>query len=351
MFGCGRSPRPASRRGRSRRCAGSPASPRSRPVSERRLVAYTAPGDDELVFSLLVLGHRSGRRCRHPRPAPGRRASPLSPDSPTDALVAGSWAARNGLGSGRRDPARRPARGPSAAADHRPHGRHRLRRARARRGARGVADDARRVVHRAGPDPLPRPRSRRGRRVGHARTRHRQPGRAVHRRDARGRRRAARIGAGELRQRRLPVRPGGDGGRGVPRREHAGHDGRRADARARPAARGRHDLAPGPRHRPAPGHRARRRGSGPRHPRRHPPRLGHDRLPLLHPRRTRRRPAAAAARPAARLRAGPGRHARERPHPGHARRAPVAGGCAAIRRRAPAWGSSTGSGGWSWRSS
>ena len=69
------------------------------PVSERRLVAYTAPGDAERVFSLLVFGidPSADRAVRDPRLVAG---VPLSPDSPTDALVAESWAARNGLGMG-----------------------------------------------------------------------------------------------------------------------------------------------------------------------------------------------------------------------------------------------------------
>ena len=69
------------------------------PVSERRLVAYTAPGDNERVFSLLVLGidPDADATVRDQRLIGGVS---LSPDSPTDALVAGSWAARNGLALG-----------------------------------------------------------------------------------------------------------------------------------------------------------------------------------------------------------------------------------------------------------
>jgi putative ABC transport system permease protein len=68
-------------------------------VSERRLTAYTAPGEDERVFSLLVIGIDPGldAAIRDPDVIAG---VPLSPDSPTDALVPASWATRNGLGLG-----------------------------------------------------------------------------------------------------------------------------------------------------------------------------------------------------------------------------------------------------------
>ena len=45
------------------------------PVSERRLLVSTAPGENEQVFTLLVLGRRPGHRRRGARPAPDRRAS------------------------------------------------------------------------------------------------------------------------------------------------------------------------------------------------------------------------------------------------------------------------------------
>ncbi len=66
------------------------------PVAERRLVAFTAPGEDERVFTLLVLGIEPDvdARIRPPRLVDGL---PLSVDSPTDALVPASFAARNGL--------------------------------------------------------------------------------------------------------------------------------------------------------------------------------------------------------------------------------------------------------------
>lgn len=69
------------------------------PVAERRLVAFTAPGEDERVFTLLVLGIEPevDARIRPPRLAEG---FPLSADSPTDALVPASFAARNGLDLG-----------------------------------------------------------------------------------------------------------------------------------------------------------------------------------------------------------------------------------------------------------
>ena len=66
------------------------------PVSERRLIVHTDPGADEQVFTLLVIGidPEIDARVREPRLVAG---VPLSPDSPTDALVAASWAARSGL--------------------------------------------------------------------------------------------------------------------------------------------------------------------------------------------------------------------------------------------------------------
>lgn len=66
------------------------------PVSERRLIVHTDPGEDEQVFTLLVIGidPEIDARVREPRLVAG---VPLSPDSPTDALVAASWAARSGL--------------------------------------------------------------------------------------------------------------------------------------------------------------------------------------------------------------------------------------------------------------
>jgi putative ABC transport system permease protein len=66
------------------------------PVAERRLVAFTAPGEDERVFTLLVLGIEPDvdARIRPPQLAEGLS---LSVDSPTDALVPASFAARNGL--------------------------------------------------------------------------------------------------------------------------------------------------------------------------------------------------------------------------------------------------------------
>ena len=65
-------------------------------VSERRLVVHTDPGADEKVFTLLVIGidPEIDAAVREPRLTAG---VPLSPDSPTDALVSASWAARNGL--------------------------------------------------------------------------------------------------------------------------------------------------------------------------------------------------------------------------------------------------------------
>ena len=79
------------------------------PVSERRLTVSTAPGEDERVFTLLVLGidPEIDAAIRRPRLVEG---IPLSADAPTDALVPASWAERNGrelgdtlLISGRRE--------------------------------------------------------------------------------------------------------------------------------------------------------------------------------------------------------------------------------------------------------
>ncbi len=69
------------------------------PVSERRLVVHTAPGDDEQVFSLTVVGVDPDvdSRIRQPTLVAGVA---LSADSPTDALVPASWAAQHGLGLG-----------------------------------------------------------------------------------------------------------------------------------------------------------------------------------------------------------------------------------------------------------
>ena len=69
------------------------------PVSERRLLVSTAPGENEQVFTLLVLGldPETDAAIRPPRVTAG---VPLSANSPTDALVPASWAARHGLGLG-----------------------------------------------------------------------------------------------------------------------------------------------------------------------------------------------------------------------------------------------------------
>lgn len=69
------------------------------PVAERRLLVSTAPGDGEQVFTLLVLGidPTMDAELRKPDLVEG---VPLSPDSPTDALVAASWASEHGLGLG-----------------------------------------------------------------------------------------------------------------------------------------------------------------------------------------------------------------------------------------------------------
>ena len=69
------------------------------PVSERRLVVHTAPGDNEQVFTLQVIGIDPDvdSQIRQPSLTAG---VPISPDSPTDALVPASWAARHDLGLG-----------------------------------------------------------------------------------------------------------------------------------------------------------------------------------------------------------------------------------------------------------
>ena len=66
------------------------------PVSERRLLVSTAPGENEQVFTLLVLGldPEVDPAIRPPRLTEGVA---LSVDSPTDALVPASWASRHGL--------------------------------------------------------------------------------------------------------------------------------------------------------------------------------------------------------------------------------------------------------------
>ena len=66
------------------------------PVSERRLVAYTDPGPDERVFSLVVFGvdPEADAAVRQPNLVAG---VPLSADGSSDALVPASWASRNGL--------------------------------------------------------------------------------------------------------------------------------------------------------------------------------------------------------------------------------------------------------------
>jgi len=71
------------------------------PVSERRLTVSTAPGQDERVFTLLVLGIDPAvdGTIRQPKLVAGVA---ISADSPTDAVVAASWAARNGLELGDR---------------------------------------------------------------------------------------------------------------------------------------------------------------------------------------------------------------------------------------------------------
>ena len=69
------------------------------PVSERRLLVSTVPGEGEQVFTLLVLGldPEVDTEIRPPEIVEG---VPLSANSPTDALVPASWAARHGLGLG-----------------------------------------------------------------------------------------------------------------------------------------------------------------------------------------------------------------------------------------------------------
>ena len=69
------------------------------PVSERRLLVSTAPGENEQVFTLLVLG-LDPEVDAEVRPPDVTAGVPLSANSPTDALVPASWAARHGLGLG-----------------------------------------------------------------------------------------------------------------------------------------------------------------------------------------------------------------------------------------------------------
>ena len=69
------------------------------PVAERRLTAYTAPGVGERVFTLLTIGIDPDVDAEL-RPPDLVEGVPLSPDSPTDALVSASWAEANDLGLG-----------------------------------------------------------------------------------------------------------------------------------------------------------------------------------------------------------------------------------------------------------
>ncbi|HEX7172255.1 MAG TPA: FtsX-like permease family protein [Candidatus Limnocylindria bacterium] len=69
------------------------------PVSERRLLVSTAPGEDEQVFTLLVLG-LDPEVDAEVRPPEVTAGVPLSANSPTDALVPASWATRHRLGLG-----------------------------------------------------------------------------------------------------------------------------------------------------------------------------------------------------------------------------------------------------------
>ena len=69
------------------------------PVTERRLTVSTAPGDDERVFTLLVIGIEPevDAAIREADLVAGR---PLTDAGPTDILVPASWASRNGLAIG-----------------------------------------------------------------------------------------------------------------------------------------------------------------------------------------------------------------------------------------------------------
>ncbi|MGH2429278.1 MAG: FtsX-like permease family protein [Candidatus Limnocylindria bacterium] len=71
------------------------------PVSERRLQAFTDPGENEQVFTLLVLGidPEQDRAIRELQVVAGVG---LSSDSPTDALVPAAWAAEHRLRLGDR---------------------------------------------------------------------------------------------------------------------------------------------------------------------------------------------------------------------------------------------------------
>ena len=69
------------------------------PVSERQLLVSTVPGEDEQVFTLLVIGIDPAvdGEIRRPRLEAGVR---LGASSTTDALVPASWARRHDLGVG-----------------------------------------------------------------------------------------------------------------------------------------------------------------------------------------------------------------------------------------------------------
>ncbi len=69
------------------------------PVGERRLTVYTAPGANERVFTLLVLGIDPDvdARIRDPALESGQ---PIASSSSAEAVVPAEWASRNGLGIG-----------------------------------------------------------------------------------------------------------------------------------------------------------------------------------------------------------------------------------------------------------
>ncbi|HEU5325142.1 MAG TPA: FtsX-like permease family protein [Candidatus Limnocylindria bacterium] len=69
------------------------------PVAQRRLTAYTAPGEGERVFSVMALGIEpaADAEVRPPSVVSGRA---LDPDAADEVLVPAAFAARNGLGLG-----------------------------------------------------------------------------------------------------------------------------------------------------------------------------------------------------------------------------------------------------------
>ena len=108
------------------------------PVSERRLIVHTDPGEDEKVFSLLAIGIDPAVdvSLREPRLDGRCPALDRQPDRRAGCRLVGGAQRPRARGSAS---SRWTARGDATAAHHRAHGGHRIRRARAWGGARRVA--------------------------------------------------------------------------------------------------------------------------------------------------------------------------------------------------------------------